>query len=455
VGALILERSTILVTVLALLAHRLLSWAFFRGPTIGPCDPLGVILVVTALALVLLGTVVAWPSRIDQAAAWLAQPVLIVFVVYRLVEFAPALMEASRESGYPSIVGGSLELAAVLAVASYRWTFLLWPRARLPILLAVGMTPSLWIITSQPRPLIDVLMFEDQACRLLLSGQNPYAANFPMPQLDRHVYGPVSAANEKIMWYPYMPVNLLAVIPGYLLGDVRYSTLAALVGTCLVLSAAARRAGRPYGSIHELIIVVLCLDLANGFIIRFGWTEPFLAFGVACCAASLAADSVRGLGLSLGWTVAAKQYGFLWAIPVLATDRCRWKALHVAALAALTLTLPFFLWSPRDFLQDLVTAHAREPFRPNLVSVPALIFSMTGRQIPSAWSFVAAGTVAALILARRPLSPPRAILGGTGVALAFVVFGSHGAPNFYWFTSVSSLIAAFSACLDQKNPCSF
>jgi hypothetical protein len=432
-----------LITVIALLSNVMLSWAFFRGPGLDRCDPLGVVLALVSLALLLAGALVTWPPRIESAAARLTPRVLVALVVLRMAAFTSAVLKEGRDGGYSPFLTWPFLLVTALAIASYRWGFLLWPRARLPVLLAIGMTPPLWIIRSQPKPSIDVITFEEEASRLLLSGHNPYAADHAIPGLDPHVYGPRSPANEKIMWYPYTPVNMLAMIPGYLLGDVRYATLAALVGVCALLCAGGRRAGLPAGSFYELIVVLLCLQVDNHFIIRFGWTEPFLALGVAGCAYSLAAGRGGALGLSVAWTAAVKQYGFLWTIPVVASGRLRSKDLAVGLLAALALTVPFFAWGPRDFLEDTVFSIAREPFRSNMVSVPALYYSMSGRQVSSAWSFVAAAVVAAVvILQRRPVPPPRVILGGTVIALAFVAFSTHGVPNFYWFTGVAPLAAA-------------
>src|SRR4051794_6163030 len=97
----------------------MLSWAFFRGPSVDRCDPLGVVLVLMSLVLLLAGAAVLRPPRIEGAAAGLVPRILAALVVLRMAEFAPALIKEGRDAGYPPFLSWSLLLLGALAIASY------------------------------------------------------------------------------------------------------------------------------------------------------------------------------------------------------------------------------------------------------------------------------------------------------------------------------------------------
>ena len=338
-----------------------------------------------------------------------------------------------------------------MALGSYRLGFLR-PRARLPILLAVATIGQFCLIRSQPKLKlkVDVLVFQEEASRTLLSGRNPYAASYPNVYPDNvdRVYGPGIVRDGRVTYFPYPPLSLLAVLPGHLLGDVRYANLAALAGSCILLAATGRRLGVPAGSTYELITVALVLQLDNQVVIGIGWTEPLLVLGVTACGYAFATGRHLLLCLSLAWIVAIKQYGILWTIPILATGRLRRKDWVIAGAAVLAVNTPFFVWGPRDFWNDLIVVQAVAPLRPDEISVPALVFSWSGRKMSFAWSIAAAAAAAAIALRRRPVPMPRAIMGGTAIVLAIVAFSKQGAPNYYWFTSVAPLVAAMLDCRD-------
>ena len=286
-------------------------------------------------------------------------------------------------------------LGATLAFGSYRWG-ILSPRARLPILLGVATVGQFCLIRSQPRLKADVLVFQEEASRALLSGRNPYAASYTNVHTDNvdRMYGRGIVRDGRVTFFPYPPLSLLAVLPGHLTGDIRYAHMAALAGSCIVLAATGRRLGVPAGSPYELITVALVLQLDNHVVIGLGWTEPLLVLGVTACGYALATGRRLFLCLSLAWIVAIKQYGILWTVPILATGRLRRKDWVIACAAVLAVNIPFLVWSPWDFWNDLIVGQAVAPFRPDLISVPAVVFSWSGRKLSFAWSIAAAATAA-------------------------------------------------------------
>jgi hypothetical protein len=441
------------ITALALLANILISWSRFLDTTEGMCDPLGVLMVLVALLLLLEGSAIIWPSGIERTAGRLVPPLLGVVVLVRLLVLAPYFMIEAHDGGCPTPCAWLLLLGAVVALGSYRLK-ILWPQARLPILLTVALAGPFWLIQSRVRPSVDVLIFQEEGSRALLSGRNPYAVTYPnvYPEFTELVYGPGLARGGQITFFPYPPLSLLAVLPGYLLGDIRYASFAALAGSCILLAATARRLGVAAGSSCELITVALALQIDNHFVIATGWTEPFLLLGVTASGYALATRRPLLLGLSLAWVVAIKQYGILWTIPILALGRLRRKDWAIAGAAVFAVNVPFFLWGPRDFWNDLIVGQAIAPFRRDLTSLPALVFAQTGIKMSPIWTVAATVAAAALALCHRPVSTARALMGGAAIVLAFVAFSKQGSSNYYWFASAAPLVAAvFDSCRAQTE----
>ena len=95
---------------------------------------------------------------------------------------------------------------------------------------------------------LDVLTFHDGAARALLHGISPYGITYPNPFEARETqafYGSGLATADRILvGYPYPPVSLLLVLPGYLLGDTRFAMVAAVAVTSLVLHRYVSRSRR-------------------------------------------------------------------------------------------------------------------------------------------------------------------------------------------------------------------
>jgi hypothetical protein len=136
-------------------------------------------------------------------------------------------MDALGEQGFAVIVI-VLGVCAVFAgsLCSQRsW----WGRWTFPAVIALGGILLYILLTRLPAPRVDVLMFQNKSCDLLLSGSNPYAARFPdvyPPETSAKLYGPGMSIDGVLQTgFIYMPLSLLMVLPGHVLGDVRYANL--------------------------------------------------------------------------------------------------------------------------------------------------------------------------------------------------------------------------------------
>ena len=110
-----------------------------------------------------------------------------------------------------------------------------------------------------------------------------------------------------------------------------------------------------------------------------------------------------------------KQYAMLALPAAWASGRLRLRDLVVGLVAGALIVLPFVLWDPKAFLLGTVGFHIHSPFRPDCLSVPAAVAVTTGRELPAALGFVAAGGVAGVLLWRQGPGLGNIGLGGAAV----------------------------------------
>jgi hypothetical protein len=304
-------------------------------------------------------------------------------------------------------------------------------------LLAVAfLVLAITLLRTLPGDIIDVQLFEADAARALLRGVNPYAIT------HADIYGPAYrfyAAHTVIggrvqVGFPYPPLALYYVIPGYLLGDVRYAPLAAIL-----LSAILILATRP----HWQTLGIACLLLVNpltAWVITRSWTEP-LVLCTLCWVLYLATRRSRWLPLALGLFLASKQYTLL-ALPFVPflLPQGRWKDYlrlgSQAVAVALALSAPFALWNPRRFWADVVLFPMHVPHRPDALSFAA------DKPIPIAWILLAVGLAVLFSLARSPRHPAM-FAGCFGFTLLIFFCLNKGAfANYYFLISSTFWLAA-------------
>src|SRR5262249_26518926 len=103
-------------------------------------------------------------------------------------------------------------------------------------------------------PLIDVWQLHQHALSALVHGHSPYATPVPDVYEGRFHYGP---GYRSVGYFDYLPLNLVFALPGYLLfGDYRFSSVAAILGTVLLLRAAGRRLGAR-GDVVDVLTLAL------------------------------------------------------------------------------------------------------------------------------------------------------------------------------------------------------
>ena len=260
-----------------------------------------------------------------------------------------------------------------------------------------------WVLRSAPVPGIDVLIFQRDAAAALLRGVSPYSIEFRdpyPPEASALYYGAGVSVNGVLKFgYPYMPLTLLLTLPGYLLGDVRYASLFAIVASACLIGFA-----RPSWS-STLAALLLLLSPAVPTMILNGWNDSFLVLFVALawfcqCRKPAAVPFVIGL------LFATKQY-LIVAVPLVLlliekpwTAPKLWSFCWKAASAGSLVTLPFVMWDAHGFLASVVSLQGRQPFRHDALSYVALLNPAN----PGGW-----------------LALPFALAFGTSVLFAFSI----------------------------------
>lgn len=418
---------------------------------------LGLALATTAFVLALVGACRRAESA-PQSRTALTSILLVVVGIglffmlarlptgYRYIrEFDPALL--AFQAG--------VVLLGLLA-AGYAWPGAPGSRWRPALFLGGSALLGAWLILAADfKPQIDVWQLQQGACAALLRGENPYAtsySHFYGEEVGQFIAPQLLDNDNRIRSFPYLPLSLLLTMPGYLLGDVRWSVLAACIGTAAGTVALGRRAGLPPGHPAELAALTVPCSPAGLFLMEVAWTEPFLALAFVAGMAALVAG--RAGGLAWGAVAFLKQYGILTLPAVWASGRVRARTLLLGVTAAALVTLPFILWDPHAFWLGTVGFHIYSPFRSDCVSFPAMFDIFCGYQLPPALGFVAAaGTIAVLVLrqANRLACVP---LGAAATLLAFFLFNKAAHINYYWLAdAVLAVAVILSSAEDQPATC--
>jgi hypothetical protein len=338
----------------------------------GRYNGVGVLLV---MAAVLTGLVAQFRFRSRLGAHRVLVPCVAIQLWQCVQSWSLSGVGAKVPSGFGLV---ALILGVLCLIAA-------WPRPRLAIGLGIGAfgLAAGSVLIHSPVSMIDVWFFQQDAATGLLSGSNPYHTVYQNIYSDTYVYGPGVLADDNTLTYsfPYLPMSLLLVLPGRLLGDIRWSLLLAmLIGAGLLWLMRRDRLGA--------LIGLLLLSSPHALnVVCTGWTEPLIVMSTAWVGWSVARGS-KWVWLPLGVLLACKQYMAL-AVP-LAWAFLGFRATFRAILAAACVTLPFVLLDPRAFWRSVVEWQLVQPFRFDSLSISALIFKYTQSQLPSAVAFLAA-----------------------------------------------------------------
>jgi hypothetical protein len=440
-----------------------LGWASALGN-----GDVGIAWLVAAAVFALLGLVRPRPlTRLLGRDARLPVACAALVAFAQLAVLARKFPVLSPDPGYtlrPFQIGvAALGLLAVVALAAGRVAGIARVfRVAAVLTLAAALGIGIWAIRSRRSPPVDVHLWSRLAIEATMSGQSPYALQMPLTYPEHApLYGPgwtrsrtnPDGTTTPVVntGYPYPPLLLLVSATGQeAFGDYRYSMLACFLLVGVVVAAATTSSP----TLGLLLMVVLFSWPRWPWTLELGWTDFAVAasFAVVVWAA---ARRPRWLVFAMAVVIAIKQHGFLVAVPFSALlfprplNWRRWLGLvgAAAALAAL-ISLPVALWDLPAIWHSAVLFHLVSPFRPDSLSVSALVYRLWGVQLGSAVGFAALGLVALIAWRRAPPGPA----GFAGAAacgyLVFFALNKQAFMNYYVFVAAALVLAVASLPLD-------
>lgn len=346
----------------------------------------------------------------------------------------------SPSVGAAGLVAYFVFTLGVVAVALWALRARVGGRGALLLLLVVyaaaGAT-QIWLV---PSPAIDVHWLQQAGARALFSGRNPYQMEIPNLYAAEESVAFFGDQRTVLPHYPYPPLSLLFTAPGWLLfGDVRYTLLLGQLTGAFLLTRLARRRYPP-----EVALGLAALWLLHPrglFVLEQGWTEPLVA------AAWFLLLLVGDRGAGPWWTslfFGMKQYAIL--APTLLRPR-----LLIGLGMAAAMAIPFLLWSPHDFIDDVLWYQLRQPFRVDALSLPALVYRLGGWRLPGALSLVGWAAVLVFLRARGSASrsPYAMPVAAAAAYFAFFLFAKQAFCNYYYF--VGALIVGALAYRSEAS----
>jgi len=305
-----------------------------------------------------------------------------------------------------------------------RWAFLGF--------LVFSTVVQLALLAHAPAP-GDVGVVGNGSLSALLHGHNPYSLTFPNPYeaaRTKLFYNPEVVVDGRLDFgYAYLPVSLLGGLPGYLLGNMAYSYVAALLALTLVLRhLATDTTGR------TLSLVPLAMPFTPQLLIN-QWVEPIAMLCLGLCAWGWSRQRSTDAAVGLGLMLASKQY-FIVAVPLWWLFR---RGLGVRpALSALGLAAviigAFAVVDVQAFWHSTVWLQFHLPLRVDSVSIPAGWYRTFGRELPALFGPCALliGVLVSALIARRGSATATSFSLGVGLSLlATVVLSDHAFSNYY------------------------
>jgi len=414
-------------------------------------SPTGLVFGAIAFVLVTCGVLAAnWNEGARVSSRLLVIAAAVVVTAFFWLLFSDTSQVPIPRGRYIGLLSAAAVFASLLFIRSS-------PRNRWAIagLLLSYVALGTWTIVRTPSPPIDVWAWHKEALDALFAGHNPYAITMPniYGEASKVYYGAGLVAGDRVLvGFQYPPLSLFLAVPGYLVGDYRYSLLiaGALTGALLYVSRPDR--------IGAIALMLWCFSPVSFFVIEFGWTDRFVVLFLTMTAFAASRGS-RWTFIPLGLFFGVKQYAILAAplvllLPIPAGDDSttgRVKLLLKAVAVAAAVTVPMFLLDPSAMIRDLITFQVLQPFRAESLSFPGWWSqSMHGGELPGWLCFAAFVPATLLVLWRRRVTDFGFPLGTAFVLLVFFAFGKQAFVNYYQFI-FGALVTAFVFMAEKRD----
>lgn len=303
------------------------------------------------------------------------------------------------------------------------------------VLTAAGIVGARAIIR-MPHSVVDAWQIQQGGCFALQHGADPYTLRFQSgytDAADASYYGPGLVRDGWLLFgYCYPPLALLLSLPGYLLlGDVRYSMLAAILLSAWMMATARQ------GVLGFAAALMALYVQTSTFLLVSGWND---SLSLLCFSLTMwcACRWRRGLPWALGLFLASKQYSIL-LLPLVVLlppsgRRREWIGIMCKAIAlAIVLTAPMALWHFPAFWRSAVRLQFMQPFRRDAISLTAyLVNDWHWPAPPNLLPLAVLVPALGLPLWRGVRSPAGFAAAAAWTLLAFLLFSKQAFANYYF-----------------------
>lgn len=336
-----------------------------------------------------------------------------------------------------------------LYLKDYSARFYFFNKQKFIVFLIVAILLRIFMIISSPHPKIDVFDQLRIGSKELLQLKNPYQLTFPK------VY-----ENQIPIIYAYLPGSAIILAPfSAIFNDHRVALILADLGSALILFLLLKKQKKNLSGdermVAEIIPLIYLFNPMSLFVIEQSWLDPLMTFFLFLFfyfylkkRNSLLAFFLLGIALTIKQTL-------ILIIPSLLGLRLRIPQMVTIFITMAFIIIPFFVWSPKDFIFDVTGAKQNQIY--NLAPVKASL-NFTGffyQFIGKDLSVVAHLLVFILFLFIVFTITKKSFLGFLHnyilITFAATLFFTQAFLNYYTFLS-SLILFLFAASILPEKP---
>jgi len=343
----------------------------------------------------------------------------------------------------PWAIGRAAQLAMVALLGSYLPWMVTGRResratraVRFALLAACVVAAGIDVLKVSPTPAIDVWTIQTKGAEAFSHGLNPYRVAW-VPNTAPGVMG------DKVP-YVYPPMQMMLSWVGWkLLGDVRYTMMAAIVGGGAAMRYVTRRGGPGLPAlVEDAPALFVWFTPKLFFVLEQSWTDPVPMGLIAVAAAAHVARRRWLVPVVFGVAFACKQT-MVFLVPMAALmlgfDRGQWIVLAVSGLASV---VPYAAWDFAALKFGNIDFERMLPPRGDGLTLKNWAQRALGWDLPAELGllFAAVTCVVSLVRLRGKLS--WFVLSAATLYALFFAFNKWAFANYYFVVAYLAALAA-------------
>jgi hypothetical protein len=288
---------------------------------------------------------------------------------------------------------------------------------------------------------VDVYFSHIEAAEAISNGQDPYG------EAVRVFDGRPGSTDEVIIGYSYPPATMLPYVASHLaVGDPRWVNIVAWL---LVVGAVAWRTMVRGDRASLAVLITLSSFGAWRLVIFTGWTEPLTI--ALLTVAALVWKRPLWSAVLLGLGLATKQYLVLLApILLLANRQLGRRRLATSLVVTVATFIPSAVIDTPTMLDALVFRFLRQGYRPDTLSLPALLDSIgLEPRVPIVIAIVIVALVSLWL--RQSVRDGATLMTAAALVLACFFVLTQALTNYWFLVAALALIGGWLSSLGGRN----